>query len=346
MLDLSTDEIESVLTDGYGLAPDDVVLVSGEVATVCRIRVGDTVLAVKSEPSTPASRGSALWQSEVVDDLHRKGLPVPQIVKTRGGELAHESVVGGQHLLTVVSDWLPDPPLSDVDVDDHLLAAVGATAGRLSLALSAAAMPSVAPAHQWELTRSAESVRTVLSRVADPHVAKLAARTAQIFDETLHPLLPQLPRSIVHHDLHDSNLLIGTTAAGRRDVTGILDFGDMTVAPRVAELAVTAAYAARNTFDPAPALLSVVTGWARTSRLTRLEARAVLPAAQSRLALNAAIWASRLDGTRTGYAYSRMSGTVATLEKLLCVDATMFEEEAWTLAGDVREAPPCERHER
>ena len=48
---------------------------------------------------------------------------------------------------------------------------------------------------------------------------------------------PQLRQQIVHNDLNPKNILV----AGRDEVTGIIDFGDMTYTAVIADVAVTAA---------------------------------------------------------------------------------------------------------
>ena len=326
VVDLSVTEVRELLRSGYDLEPDEVEVVSGEVATVCRTRVGDRLLAVKALPGSPDDGHLVRWQTAAVETLARAGLPVPPVVPARDGAPVHESRAAGRTVFTVVSIWLTDPPLAEVAVDDALLDAVGEVAGRVAVAMTEVPGPPVPTQHEWELARTADVIRSVLPRVEDAHVASTARSVADLHDATVGLLLPDLPRSVVHHDLHDANLLVGTTSAGTRGVTGILDFGDMVEGPRIAEYVVAAAYAARNATDPVAALLRVAAGWHRFLPLTDEERDVLLPGAQSRLALNAAVWAARATGPRSAYASSRSTGTMATLERLLGTDPTAFAE--------------------
>lgn len=323
VLDLPVARVRDILARGYHLSVDDVQVVSGEVATVCRAVVGGRPYAVKAMPVSGDEAAVVGWQTRAMVRLRDGGLPVPAVRPDVEGRLLHPHEQGGRLVLVQVTDWLGDPPLSDVPVDPPLLRAVGDVAARVSLAL-AGDEPPVATGHPWELVRTAESIGAVVDRLDDPHVAALVAAAVRVFDEQVAPALPDLPWSVVHHDLHDANLLVGPGPDGRRVVTGILDFGDMVRAPRVAELAVAAAYAARNTDDPRSALLDVAAGWVARSALTPPESAVVLPGAIARLATNVAMWASRASGPRAAYAGARTVGAADALEQLLGVDPVAF----------------------
>jgi Ser/Thr protein kinase RdoA (MazF antagonist) len=328
VLDLAEDDVRQVLLRGYGIRAADIEVVSGEVATVCRVAAGRQVLALKAMPAgDPAGEALVRWQTEAMVMLQRSGLPVPTTVVDRAGHHLHAHDVDGRLVLVHLTAWLSDPPLGEVPVDTALLREVGRTAGRVHLALTALRRPPAPVTHPWELARTEETLRSALTDVADPLVAGLTTAALGVFRSHVAPCLPDLPRAVVHHDLHDANLLVGTGADGRRRVTGILDFGDLVVGPRLAELAVAAGYAARNTADPAAALLDVAGGWSEVAALTPLERACLLPAATARLAVNAAVWASRMTGPRAAYARSRVQGTAQAVERLLATDRADFADE-------------------
>ncbi|MEU0265125.1 phosphotransferase [Nocardioides sp. NPDC006303] len=323
--DLTPETVRALLYQAWGLVPDRLDVMSGEIATVCRVRVGGELLAVKSLPGTPDDGALVNWQTEAVAALAAAGLPVPGVLPTVDGALVHESVESGRQVFTTVSAWLPDPPLATVDVDQDLLRAVGVMTGRVSATLATFPAPPVPAQHEWELLRTADTIRAVLDRVVDPHVASLASLVAARHDTIVRSALGELPHSVVHHDLHDDNLLVGRTPTGGRGITGILDFGDMVVGPRIAEYVVAAAYVSRHTADPVSSILEVARGWHGEQPLSAAERRVLLTGVQSRLALNAAVWSARSAGPRGSYASSRSAGTVEALERLLAVDPASFE---------------------
>jgi Ser/Thr protein kinase RdoA (MazF antagonist) len=337
VLDLADGDVRRILLDGYGVAAADIATVSGEIATVCRVRSGQRLLALKVMPADdPASEALIRWQTEAMVTLSRSGLPVPPTIADGAGRILHPHHADGRLLLAHLTTWLTDPPLSDVRVDTPLLEDVGRTAAHVHLALDDLRLPPASTGHPWELTRTAETLRSVVHRIEDPLVVELAATALVVFEDRLAPRLLGLPRGVVHHDLHDSNLLVGVDRAGRRRVAGILDFGDMVHGPRLAELAVAAGYAARNAADPRTALLDAAAGWAQVCALTSAERACLLPAVVSRLAVNAAVWAAPTTGTRAAYARSRLGGTTATLERLLATDVDDFEAALVRRLGPVR----------
>ena len=58
------------------------------------------------------------------------------------------------------------------------------------------------------------------------------------FETVFLPLVPQLPKGLIHNDGNDHNIVLDD----HEDVIGIIDLGDMTVSPYVVELAVTITY--------------------------------------------------------------------------------------------------------
>ena len=256
VLDMPPAEVEEILRLRYGVTADAIDVVSGEIATVCRVASGPRLLAFKAIPvPDDDAAGLVRWQTSAMIELARQGLPVPTVQLDVDGRVLAELPVSVGLVLIQVSEWLTDPPLVDVPVDPLLLRAVGEMAARVHLALSEFSPPPAPTRHPWELIRTAETVRGLLDQVHEPRLAALALAAAEIFDRDLAPLLARLPWTVLHHDLHDSNLLIGTGPDGRRVVSGILDFGDLTYGPRLAELAIAAAYGARNCTDPQSAVL-------------------------------------------------------------------------------------------
>lgn len=333
-LDVPVEEVRQILRTGYGLEADHVEVLSGELATVCQVVSDGRSYALKAMPVSGAEADHVRWQTDVMQRLARRGLPVPTVTPDRAGRALYEHLRADELVLVQLAEWLSDPPLGEVPVDRPLLVSVGETAAQVSLGLHGLE-PPVPASHAWELVRTRESVGAVLADVGDVGVAQLVREAVDVFDRRLAPLLPALPWCVVHHDLHDSNLLVGTSPSGVRAITGILDFGDMVRAPRVAELSVAAAYAARNATDPRGALIDVAAGWASKLDLTQDEVRALLPAAIARLAVNSAVWAARMSGPRADYARARVGGSTGALASLLEVEPRSFERD---LGGGIAES--------
>lgn len=328
---LSAAEVKSILAQEYGLFDARVDLIPSEIATVCRVTVAEGVMAFKALPSDLVNAAEVIWQGDVMTAVHQRGLPVAELRPDRAGRATSQTTVNGRDLLVQISTWLPGKPLADLEViDDGLLTEIGALAAHLSLVLGAAPPPPSPPTHRWELSRSKHSIDEALVAVTDPQTRDLCTRAGELFDRAVGPRLNSLPRALVHHDLHDSNLLTSMESGGRRYLSGLLDFGDLVVGVRVAELAVAAAYACRHHSDPVAALLQVASGWGEIVPLDRSEAEVLLPAAIARLGVNAAVWSSQLNTNRREYALSRATGSLQTLQILLAADINEVTELIWS----------------
>lgn len=316
---LRAESVRRLLRARYGLRAARIEPVGAEAATVCRVTTdtGDRLAVKVMAGDAEISR----WHGSIMARLGDLGLPVPRVVPDLSGAVTPQA--GDVHMQ--VTTWLDGQPYAEVTMDPGLLTDIGRTAARVRLAmsgleLSGLAKPPVPVTHQWELSRSAASVAAALESVSDRRTVSVARAALARFSREVAPHLAELPRGVVHHDLHDSNLLTSCDPAGRRYVSGILDFGDTVPGPRVAELAVAAAYAARPCADPAGALLTVVSGWAAAgAELTALEGAVLYPAAIARLAVNLAVWAARAGGPRGDYARTRASGSLDALDRMLAV---------------------------
>jgi hydroxylysine kinase len=154
----------------------------------------------------------------------------------------------------------------------------------------------------------------------------LVGRAADAFAADVTPVLASLPRAVVHHDLHEANLLVGSVD-GQQRIVGVIDFGDMVWGLRAAELAVAAGYSARLTADPLDGFLAVVAGWGSHLPLDDAELDVLLPLARTRLAVNVAIWSARSATTRSSYAAARSAGSTRALRALLDAEDGAVAEE-------------------
>jgi Ser/Thr protein kinase RdoA (MazF antagonist) len=137
VLDLPPAEVAEILKLHYGVTADTIEVVSGEIATVCRVASGPRLLAFKAIPAPDDAAATLIrWQTSAMIKLARHGLPVPAVQLDIDGQPVVERLASGRPILIQVSEWLTDPPLIDVPVDPPLLRAVGEIAARVNLALS------------------------------------------------------------------------------------------------------------------------------------------------------------------------------------------------------------------
>ena len=95
-----------------------------------------------------------------------------------------------------------------------------------------------------------------------------------------------LPTQAVHNDVHDYNILVSTDISEPKRVTGLVDMGDMCIAPRICDLAITAAYVVLECSDPEVALSTLVAGYHSVNPLQPAEIDAIWALLQMRLAVS------------------------------------------------------------
>ena len=102
------------------------------------------------------------------------------------------------------------------------------------------------------------------------------------------PRLDELPRSVIHGDINNDNVLVDD--AGQ--ITGLIDFEDVSCTLFVTEVAIAVAYAMLGRRDPAAAAAYVIRGCDEVRPLLDDERDLVLDLALARLAMSV-IFAAR-----------------------------------------------------
>lgn len=202
-----------------------------------------------ANPAEPAALTRFQTQALLHTARHAPQLPTPRVVPTRDGRMILPTPEGALRLLT----WLPGTPLAHLPRTPALAAAIGTALGRLDATLASFDHPAADHHLLWDIrnTRDLAPLTDALPKDLRPRItaflAQFAARTA--------PALAQLPRQVIHGDFNPHNLLADPAEPAR--LSGILDFGDMTLSHRICDLAVAASYLI-DPSDP-PALLAPLT---------------------------------------------------------------------------------------
>ena len=75
------------------------------------------------------------------------------------------------------------------------------------------------------------------------------------------PKLQAQPVQPIHGDLNDHNILVDGCLKEQPNISGILDFGDMCLCPRVCNVAIAGAYIVLNHDQPEAALTTLIHGY-------------------------------------------------------------------------------------
>ncbi|MEP7087074.1 MAG: aminotransferase class III-fold pyridoxal phosphate-dependent enzyme, partial [Gemmatimonadota bacterium] len=262
----------------------------------------------------------------------------PRVLRTAAGEslVTVAGIDGREHLAWVIS-WLPGRPLGlATRRSSELLVDFGRGVGALAAALEDFDTPAIHRDFYWDLARGREIVSRYRGLVTDAELGRTVDRLMATFDQRVAPLLDRLPRSAIHGDPNDYNVLVGGGAdieSAAQSVTGVVDFGDITHSYRIADLAIAIAYVILGEGDPLSIAAQLVRGYSERISPTSDELAALFGLVALRLCTSACIAADqrrqRPDNEYLGVSQSAISRTLPLLAEIpFSLAEAVFREAA------------------
>ena len=200
-----------------------------------RLDTGTESFTLKlANPAEPATLTAFQTKALLHTARHAPDLPTPRVIPTVDGHSILPTPDGALRLLT----WLPGTPLAHLPRIPDLAASIGTALGHLDAALEPFHHAAADHHLLWDI-RNAPDLAPLTNALADDLRPRITAFLAH-FSRHTAPALAQLPRQVIHGDFNPHNLLANPADPAR--LTGILDFGDMTLSHRICDLAVAASY--------------------------------------------------------------------------------------------------------
>jgi 4-aminobutyrate aminotransferase-like enzyme len=189
----------------------------------------------------------------------------------------------------------------------------GQTAARLGRALRGFFHPAADYEILWDITHLPR-LRPLLTHLPDDRRRAQAERVLDRFEAVVAPALPGLRAQVIHGDLSLDNVLLGDDLR----VSGIVDFGDMTHAPLVCDLAVTIADVLHGRPDAIEAAGALIRGYVSVTPLDDDEAGLLADLVTARLATEITItaWRQGLYPDNAAYAASGVPGARGFLDAI------------------------------
>ncbi len=275
------------------------------------ITSGGQPRAVLKVASGAEDRGILEAQQAALAHLARTVSATPRVLATKRGEtlVRVRGDDGREHLAWAVSH-LPGRPLGASSYrSPHLLTDLGRKLGAIGAAFADFDHPAVHRDFYWDLAKARRIVAANRALIVDRSLGAAIDQLTNSFDRHTATLLERLPRSAVHGDPNDHNILVGGDAdveSTGQVVTGIVDLGDMVYSYRVADLAIAIAYVMLEADDPLGAAAPIVHGFSEYVRLDENELSSVFGLAAMRLCVSACIAAAQL-GERPDHEYLAIS---------------------------------------
>ena len=255
-------------------------------------------------------QAAALRHIERVDP----GLPVMRALPTVTGESWVE-VPGpdGRNYPARLFTFLPGRVIVNTALTTGAIWSYGQTTARLGRALRGFFHPAADYEILWDITHLPR-LRPLLPHLSDHLRRAQVERVLDRFQAVVAPALPRLRAQVIHGDLSLDNVLLGDDLR----VSGIVDFGDMTHAPLVCDLAVTIADVLHGREDAIEAADVLIRGYVSVTPLEDEEAALLADLVTARLATEITItaWRQGLYPDNAAYAASGEPGARALLDAI------------------------------
>lgn len=305
MRDIDASEI---LSRQYGI-DGQVLPLAGERDLNFRVDTGNQIYVLKIQSADELDAIEA--QNVVISHLvSTNKFTWQQLVPTLSGET--HCVVSDTHIARLLT-WIDGDLWITGTSNSDLLRDLGRAVATLDTALKQVEIPQVQPALQrpfgWNVLQTQELLKQIDH--VQPHLRPFAESALREVIALL-PNLLDLPQQVIHNDGNDNNVIV------REDkVIGLIDFGDIIIAPRICGLAVTCAYAMWDFEDPILSVLDVLRGYHEVTPLSPEELELLFPLILGRIATSVVMAAVQSKAAPDNDYLLVSQGTFAVLLKKL-----------------------------
>jgi 4-aminobutyrate aminotransferase-like enzyme/Ser/Thr protein kinase RdoA (MazF antagonist) len=303
-----------ILRESFGVESSSLIPLAGERDQNFRVDTasGEHFLFKISNPADNRPvlemQAAALRHIERVDPR----LPVMRALPTAPGEPWAE--VPGPDTRTYPArlfTFLPGHGIPNIALTTEAMWSHGQITGRLGRALRGFFHPAADYEILWDITRLPK-IRPLLTHISDGLRRAQVERVLNRFDTRVAPALPRLRAQVIHGDMSLDNVLFGDDLR----VSGIVDFGDMTHAPLVCDLAIAVADVLHGRGDAIEAADAIIGGYVSVTPLEDEEAGLLADLVAARLATEVTVtaWRQGLYPDNVAYAASGEPGARAFLD--------------------------------
>ncbi|HTH99338.1 MAG TPA: phosphotransferase [Acidisoma sp.] len=252
-------------------------------------------------------------------------LPVPRVLDDQTGEPHVRSIWSGAERTARMLTFLAGEPLHRGERDAAQRRRIGETLANLDAAL--ATFPGPLPILDiiWDMGR-ASSIRPLIGTIPGAEQRRMVEARLEAFERRVLPRQVGLPAQPIHNDFNPHNLLV--SPQDHRHITGIIDFGDIAVAPRIYDLAVAASYQVLDGEHPLQTASEIVAGYHSVTPLTEMEVALLHDLIPMRLAMAVSItgWRAEMHPENRDYILRNSPGAWRALHQLSRVSPAEAED--------------------
>ncbi|XP_014413763.1 hydroxylysine kinase isoform X3 [Camelus dromedarius] len=215
-------------------------------------------------------------QSHIMMFLRAAGFPTASVYRTKGDHITSlTSIDSGSEIksyLVRLLTYLPGRPIAEIPISSQLLYEIGRLAAKLDKTLELSSL------HRenfiWNL-KNVPLLEKYLYALGQNRKREIVEQVIQLFKDEVMTKLSHFRECINHGDLNDHNILIESSKSACGDavyqVSGILDFDDMSYGYYVFEVAITIMYMMIESKTPIQVGGHVLAGFESVIPLTPVE---------------------------------------------------------------------------
>jgi 4-aminobutyrate aminotransferase-like enzyme/Ser/Thr protein kinase RdoA (MazF antagonist) len=260
-------------------------------------------------------------ENRVMEHLaaHQDAVKCPRVCTTReGNQITEVKSRGGTTCLVRMLTYLPGTFWAELnDHPPELLEHLGHVLGSIDKALETFSHPALFRYLRWDL-KNLVGLESYVEDIRDFRQRHLVRYFLQQFKTFVIPAFPGLRCGVIYNDANDYNLLVGGDG---KQVTGIIDFGDIVHTYTIGELAIATAYAIHGSDDPIGAAARIAAGYHKVYPLTEREVEVLFHLVCARLCATLLISAYQLkQDPANEYLEVSVKPAVEALEKLITIN--------------------------
>ncbi|MEE8577320.1 MAG: aminotransferase class III-fold pyridoxal phosphate-dependent enzyme, partial [candidate division Zixibacteria bacterium] len=212
---------------------------------------------------------------------HDLGNGCPHAIESVNGDQIDEAEDDdGQNCLVRMLTYVPGTTVGSLKYHTpELLSGLGRFVGRVTKGMDGFVHPAAECEMYWDLACVQKTIDDRIDMMTDREHRNLVEHYLKLHADQVLPKLSKLRRSVIHNDPNDHNLItsiVSTQDRNRtREVTGLIDFGDVMLSHTVNEPATAIAYAMLKKEAPLSAAAQVLAGYHRIFPLEENEIEAV-----------------------------------------------------------------------
>ena len=309
-------DAEAFIADHFGFAAEARPLGSERDENFhIRVRDGAEYLLKITHPAEPldstAFQTACLRHVAAVDPA----LPVPRVLNDRTGNPHVRAAWSGVERTARLFSFLSGEPLHRGRRDAAQRQRIGATLATLDAALGTFPGPFPPLDIIWDMGR-ASAIRPLIRTIPDDDQKRMVEARLDAFESRVLPSQAGLARQPIHNDFNPHNLLV--SPEDHSEISGIIDFGDVAVAPRVYDLAVAASYQVLEGDHPLQTAAEVVAAYHAVTPLADPEVALLHDLIPLRLALAVSItgWRAEMHPGNREYILRNSPGAWRALYQL------------------------------